>query len=438
MNQHNRFDPLITQQQPIAVIGLGYVGLPLAVCLAKQFRVIGFDLKGERLARLRVGYDDTGEITQASLLASGIIFTGDATELQRASFIIVAVPTPVDQAKQPDFAPLQAACRTVGQQLRCGATVVFESTVYPGATEEICIPLIEQVSGLHAGRDFFFGYSPERINPGDTEHTIEKIKKVVSGCDQDTLELIAQVYATVIPVGVHRAPSIRVAEAAKVIENTQRDVNIALINEIALICHRLHIDTLDVLQAAGTKWNFLPFRPGLVGGHCIGVDPYYLTYKAAELNYHPDVILAGRRINDSMGFFVARECIRLLIAGNLPVKNARVLILGFTFKENVPDVRGTKVIDIVHELRHFGADPIVCDPLADAREVEQQFALELTPFSPLPSADAVIIAVAHRQIAALTVSELVAVLKAGAPCLDVKGMFSREALSKAGLIPWRL
>jgi UDP-N-acetyl-D-glucosamine/UDP-N-acetyl-D-galactosamine dehydrogenase len=438
MDHQNRFHPLITRQQPIAVIGLGYVGLPLAVCLAKHFRVIGFDIKSTRIARLRSGHDDTGEIPNAALAESRIEFTDDATALRQASFIIVAVPTPIDQAKRPDFTPLQTASRTVGQHIQRTATVVFESTVYPGATEDVCTPLIEHESGLRAGRDFFVGYSPERINPGDNEHTIDKIKKVVSGCDAHTVELLAQVYGTAIPAGIHRAPSIRVAEAAKVIENTQRDVNIALINEIALICHRLDIDTLDVLQAAGTKWNFLPFRPGLVGGHCIGVDPYYLTYKAAELGYHPDVILAGRRINDTMGIFIARECIRLLIAGNRPVKHARVLILGFTFKENIPDVRNTKVIDIIHELRHYGADPIVCDPVANPDEVQQHYGITLHPISPLPPADALIIAVAHRSITTLSATELAQAVGPGAPCLDVKGVFPRDALSDAGLVTWRL
>jgi UDP-N-acetyl-D-galactosamine dehydrogenase len=407
---------LLERRLPIAIIGLGYVGLPLAVCLARKFHVIGFDIDAAKIARLRAGRDDTRD----------------------AGFIIVAVPTPIDAIKRPDLGPLIAASATVGRNLRPGAVVVFESTVYPGATEEVCIPLIEQGSGLKAGIGFTYGYSPERITPGDKERTVDKIRKVVSGSDAATLELVAGVYGAAIPAGVFRATSVRVAEAAKVIENTQRDLNIALINELSLIFHRLGIDTLDVLEAAGTKWNFLPFRPGLVGGHCIGVDPYYLTHKATEVGYHPEVILAGRRINDGMGLWVAQECVRLLIAAGRPVKGARVLVLGLTFKEDVPDVRNTRVVDVISELRRFGAEPVVCDPVADPAEARHEYGIDLAPLVPLPQAEAVIVAVAHRQIRALTPAALAAAVRSGGPCLDLKGVFDRQALSAAGLVGWRL
>jgi len=429
---------LLARRLPIAIIGLGYVGLPLAVCLAKQFCVIGFDINVAKVARLREGHDDTREVDSSVLRASGIELTSDPTRLREAAVIIVAVPTPIDVVKRPDFTPLIGASTTVGRNLRPGTVVVFESTVYPGATEEVCIPLIERESGLTAGTGFTYGYSPERINPGDKERTIDKIRKVVSGSDAATLDLVAGLYGAAIPAGVFRAASVRVAEAAKVIENTQRDLNIALINELALIFHRLGIDTLDVLEAAGTKWNFLPFRPGLVGGHCIGVDPYYLTHKAAEVGYHPEVILAGRRINDSMGLWVAQECVRLLIDAGRAVKGARVLVLGLTFKEDVPDVRNTRVIDVINELRRFGADPVVCDPVADAAAAKHEYGIDLQPLEPLPRAEAVIIAVAHRQIRALSPAALVAAVGPGAPCLDLKAVFDRQMLAQAGMQVWRL
>jgi UDP-N-acetyl-D-glucosamine/UDP-N-acetyl-D-galactosamine dehydrogenase len=348
------------------------------------------------------------------------------------------VPTPVDQAKRPDFAPLISASTLVGRNLRPGAVVVFESTVYPGATEEICLPLIARESGLAAGTGFFYGYSPERINPGDKERTVDKIRKVVSGGDAATLAVVAGVYGAAIPAGVFRAASVRVAEAAKVIENTQRDLNIALVNELALIFHRLDIDTLDVLEAAGTKWNFLPFRPGLVGGHCIGVDPYYLTHKAEEAGYHPHVILAGRHINDGMGFWIAQECVRLLIAAGRPVKGARVLVLGLTFKEDCPDVRNTRVVDIIAELTRFGAMPVVCDPVADPLHARHEYDIDLHPLAPLPRGEAIIAAVAHRAVRALTPAQLLAATGPGAPVLDVKGIFDRQAIAAAGLVGWRL
>ena len=422
----------------VAVIGLGYVGLPLALCLARRFAVIGFDIDARKLEALRAGHDATGEVEPARLTDCGIVFTANPAALAQAAVIIIAVPTPVDNAKRPDFRPLLGASRTIAPHLRPGAIVIYESTVYPGATEEVCIPELERVSGKRAGHDFFYGYSPERINPGDRTHTIDKVVKVVSGCDAETLEVVAGVYGAVVTAGVHRAPSVKVAEAAKVIENTQRDLNIALVNELALIFHRLGIDTLDVLAAAGTKWNFLPFRPGLVGGHCIGVDPYYLTHKAEEAGYHPQVILAGRRINDGMGAWVAQECVRLLVLQGAQVKGARVLVLGLTFKEDVPDVRNTKVVDIVAELRRFGAEPIVVDPVADAGEADHEYGIALAPMAPLPKADAVIAAVAHRAFKALTPAVIAASCPPGAPFLDVKGAFDRAALAAAGFTAWRL
>ena len=422
----------------LAVVGLGYVGLPLAVCLAKQFAVTGFDVDVAKVARLTGGEDVTGEVESAALKSSGIAFTADAAQLKDAGFIIIAVPTPVDNAKRPDFSPLVGASTTVGKHLRRGAVVVFESTVYPGATEEVCVPVLEKVSGLKAGRDFTYGYSPERINPGDRQHTIERVRKLVSGSDAHTLAVVAGVYGGAIPAGVYPTTSVRVAEAAKVIENTQRDLNIALVNELALIFHRLGIDTLEVLEAAGTKWNFLPFRPGLVGGHCIGVDPYYLTHKAQEAGYHAEVILAGRRINDGMGAWVAQECVRLMLSRGLAVKDAPVLVLGLTFKEDCADVRNTRVVDIVRELERFGAKPLVVDPVADAAHAEHEYGIHLVPGDPLPKANAAVVAVAHAAFKALDPAALAKALPAGAPVLDVKGVFAPEKLRAAGLTAWRL
>jgi UDP-N-acetyl-D-glucosamine/UDP-N-acetyl-D-galactosamine dehydrogenase len=429
---------LLDRQVPVAVIGLGYVGLPLAVCLARVFRVIGFDTDGAKISRLRAGRDETGEICSADLLASGIELTTEAARLRDAGFVIVAVPTPVDQAKRPDFGPLIGASMTIGRNLKPGAVVVFESTVYPGATAEVCIPIIERESGSKAGTGFTYGYSPERINPGDREHTIEKIRKVVSGSDAATLEVVAGVYGAVITAGVYRAASVEVAEAAKVIENTQRDLNIALVNELALIFHRLGIDTLDVLEAAGTKWNFLPFRPGLVGGHCIGVDPYYLTHKAAEAGYHPEVILAGRRINDGMGHFVAQECVRLLIQAGSQVKGAHVLVLGITFKENCPDVRNTRVVDILSELKRFGAVPVVHDPVADAATTRHEYGIDLFKLQDVPKCAAVIAAVAHQQFRDMKPNDLAKLVDPQAPLIDVRCIFKRSEVLAAGLTLWRL
>ena len=432
------FDHLVKRRASLSVIGLGYVGLPLAVCLAKHFKVIGFDISARKIAALQAGSDPIGECGDAAIATSGIQFSADPAVLRESCFHIVAVPTPVDHAKRPDFAPLISASTLIGRHLGKGSVVVYESTVYPGATQEVCVPVLERESGLKAGLDFTYGYSPERINPGDKEHTIDKIRKVVSGSDAATLEVIAGVYATAIPAGVFRATSVAVAEAAKVIENTQRDLNIALMNELAMIFHRLGIDTLDVLEAAGTKWNFLPFRPGLVGGHCIGVDPYYLTYKAEASGYHPQVILAGRHINDGMGAWIAQECIRLLIHSGKPVKGAKVLVLGLTFKENCADVRNTKVIDIIEELRRFGVEPLVIDPLADSEEAERKYGIHLLPMHPLPACEAIIAAVAHAPFKKIPLAELATAAGTGAPLLDVKGMYNAAEVLALGFAGWRL
>ena len=433
----NLFESLAQRRAPIAVIGLGYVGLPLAICLAKHFQVIGFDVSERKITALKAGKDPVGESGDAAIVASGMTFTNQTADLKHVKFYIVAVPTPVDTAKRPDFTPLIGASTIVGRQLTKGSVVVYESTVYPGATEETCIPVLERESKLKAGIDFTFGYSPERINPGDKEHTVDKIRKVVSGSDEKTCDVVASVYGTAITAGVYRAASVKVAEAAKVIENTQRDLNIALMNELALIFHRLDIDTQDVLDAAGTKWNFLPFKPGLVGGHCIGVDPYYLTHKAEETGYHPQVILAGRRINDGMGAFIAQECVRLLAHQGKPIKGARVLVLGLTFKEDCPDVRNTKVVDILNELRRFGCIPLVMDPVASVVEAKHEYDVDLLPERQLPKCQAVIAAVAHREFKAITSAEIAAICPGG-PVLDVKAFFDRDAAENAGLLLWRL
>jgi UDP-N-acetyl-D-glucosamine/UDP-N-acetyl-D-galactosamine dehydrogenase len=375
----------MTDSTTIAVVGLGYVGLPLAVEFGKRYPTIGFDLSKAKIDAYRRGVDPTGEVSARDFAAAERLeVTSDATQLKRANFIVVAVPTPVDEAHQPDFSPLLGASESVGKNLAHGAVVVFESTVYPGATEEICVPVLERHSGMRWQRDFFVAYSPERINPGDREHTLTKITKIVAGDTPETLERVADVYSSIIAAGVHRASSIKVAEAAKVIENTQRDLNIALMNELALIFHKIGIDTTEVLQAAGTKWNFLPFRPGLVGGHCIGVDPYYLTHKADKLGYHPQVILAGRRINDGMGKYVAEQTVKQMIQAGFPVKSAKINVLGLTFKENCPDLRNSRVIDVVRELQSYGADVYVHDPVADVAEAMHEYGVTLTSWDSLP------------------------------------------------------
>jgi len=423
----------------VAVVGLGYVGLPLAVEFGRKYSTVGFDLSERKVAAYRNFNDPTGEVTHEELKsASQLQLTTNAADLGKADFIVVAVPTPVDDAHRPDFGPLLAASQAVGRNLQRGAIVVYESTVYPGATEEICVPILERHSGLQWKRDFFVGYSPERINPGDKEHTLTRITKVVSGDSPETLERVAQVYSSVIKAGVHRASSIKVAEAAKVIENTQRDLNIALVNELALIFHKIGIDTTEVLETAGTKWNFLRFRPGLVGGHCIGVDPYYLTHKADMLGYHPQVILAGRRINDGMGKYVADQTIKLMIQAGTIVKGASVNVLGLTFKENCPDLRNSRVIDVIREIESFGARVYIHDPVADPEEALHEYGLTLSAWNDLPRASAIVSAVAHRAFGQYSVDDLVTKLMPGGVYVDVKCQADFAALGARGVRVWRL
>jgi len=423
----------------VAVIGLGYVGLPLAVEFGRHFDTIGFDVAAHKIERFRLHEDPTGEVSRDQFeRATRLRVTHDASELKRADFVVVAVPTPVDDAHQPDFRPLVSASRSVAANLKRGAIVVYESTVYPGATEEVCIPILEQVSGGKWKQDFFVGYSPERINPGDKEHTLTRIVKVVSGDTPETLEKVAKVYGTVIEAGVHRASSIKVAEAAKVIENTQRDLNIALMNELSLIFNRIGIDTLEVLRAAGTKWNFLPFRPGLVGGHCIGIDPYYLTRKAEMLGYHPQVILAGRRINDNMGKFVAEQVVKRLIQDAQPVTNQSVIVLGLTFKEDVQDLRNSKVIDVVRELQSFGMKVHVHDPVAAPEEAMHEYGVALTRWEDLPPSKAIVAAVSHRHYRDMPLDSLTEKLCRGGVFADVKSAYDRPKLEKLGYAVWRL
>ena len=433
-------EDLKARRARIAVVGLGYVGLPLAVALARHFSVIGFDISQKRVDELATGRDRTGEVSADGLAAAAVAYTCDPARLKEAAVVIVAVPTPIDLHRAPDLTPVIGACRTVGANLAQGAVVVFESTVYPGLTEEVCVPLLEQQSGLACGRDFFVGYSPERINPGDKAHTLETIVKVVAGQNQATADLLAGMYGSVVTAGIYRASSIKVAEAAKVIENTQRDLNIALMNELAMIFDRMGIDTVEVLEAAGSKWNFLPFRPGLVGGHCIGVDPYYLTFKAQALGFAPRVILAGRAINDGMGRFIAQACIKGLIKGGVLVKGARVGILGFTFKENVPDLRNTRVIDVVAELADYGVSVLVHDPMADGDEARHEYGIELCALSELRGLDALILAVPHARYQDLELSELHGWFRdqAAPLLLDVKGRFTQAEAGAAGFRLWRL
>jgi len=423
----------------VAVIGLGYVGLPLAVEFGKQVRTIGFDISAHKVESCRRGQDPSRELADADLAAATLAeYTADASRLAEADIVIVAVPTPVDAARRPDFGPLIGASASVGRHMKRGAIVVYESTVYPGATEEICIPVLERESGLTWKEGFFVGYSPERINPGDREHTLTRILKVVAGDTPATLDAVAALYERIVIPGVHRASSIKTAEAAKVIENTQRDLNIALMNELAIIFDKLGIDTSEVLEAAGTKWNFLKFKPGLVGGHCIGVDPYYLTHKADMLGYHPQVILAGRRINDGMAKYIAEQTIKQMIAAGRPILGARVNILGLTFKENCGDLRNSKVADIVEELKSYGVEVHVSDPQARADEALAEYGVALRAFGDLPQADALIAAVAHREYAALSVAEIGERLVAGGAFIDVKAAFDAAALRAAGFRVWRL
>lgn len=421
------------------MVGLGYVGLPVAVAFGKAHPVVGFDIKPTRITELKAGRDSTGEVTAADLAQANIRYTDKIDDLKSCDFFIIAVPTPVDTGNKPDLSPLVGASRSVGKALKPGDIVVYESTVYPGATEEDCIPVLEASSGLKFGTDFTVGYSPERINPGDKEHTFTKIKKIVSGSDAKTLDVVADVYSSVVTAGVHRASSIKVAEAAKVIENTQRDLNIALMNELSVVFKRMDIDTQEVLEAAGSKWNFLPFRPGLVGGHCIGVDPYYLTHKAEKLGYIPQVILAGRRINDNMGRFVARNTIKQMIAQGIDVARSRIGILGITFKENCPDTRNSKVVDIIRELQDYGVGVVVCDPHADAQEVHEEYGLTLGEVNAGHPVDALVIAVAHTEYKSMTPADLRAMTRGEKPVLiDVKCIQPRLALESVGFNVWRL
>ena len=423
----------------IAVVGLGYVGLPLALEFGKKYQTIGYDVKPQKIESYRHHVDPIGEVPESEFRAAkGLRFTSDPRNLAEADFLIIAVPTPIDEARNPDFGPLVRTSRTVGENMKRGAVVVYESTVYPGATEEVCVPVLEQHSGMKWMQDFHVGYSPERINPGDKEHTVSKIVKVVSGDDSATLDAIAELYASVITAGVHRSSSIKVAEAAKVIENTQRDLNIALMNELALIFDKIGIDTLEVLEAAGSKWNFLPFRPGLVGGHCIGVDPYYLTYKAQILGYHPQVILARRRINDSMGKFVAEQTIKQMIAAGSHIKGAKVIVLGLTFKENCPDLRNSRVKDIINELKAYGIDIYAHDPVALQDEVREEYPDCYCTWGDLPVADAVIVAVAHEQFLGQDLSVYRDMLRDHGCFIDVKSRFDQQQVQNAGICLWRL
>lgn len=433
------YQELLNKQTKLSLVGLGYVGMPIAVAFAKKINVVGYDLNAAKIDLYKSGIDPTKEVGDEAIKNTTVEFTADASKLREAKFHIVAVPTPVYDDHMPDLTPVEGASRILGQNLTKGSIIVFESTVYPGVTEEVCVPILEKESGLKCGVDFKVGYSPERINPGDKVHRLETIKKIVSGMDEETLDVVAKVYELVVAAGVHRAPSIKVAEAAKVIENSQRDINIAFMNELSIIFNKLGIDTKSVLEAAGTKWNFLKFYPGLVGGHCIGVDPYYLTYKAEIMGYHSQVILAGRRINDDMGKYVAENVVKNLIKSEKPVKNAKVAILGFTFKENCPDTRNSKVFDIVKELREYGIDPAIADPTADAAEAKHLYGVEFTDISKIKDMDAVVLAVAHDAFAKFTMADMDKFYGKGQKVLvDVKGLFDRNAYEKAGYNYWRL
>lgn len=427
-------------QKTVAVVGLGYVGLPLAVEFGKKFDVVGFDISQNRINELRSGEDRTLEVSSEELKqANRLSFTADPAQLKDCNFFIVTVPTPVDHVNRPDLTPLQKASETVGKVLKRNDVVVYESTVYPGATEEVCVPVLERVSGLKFNQDFFVGYSPERINPGDKVNTLTKIKKITSGSTPAVAELVDSVYASIISAGTYKASSVKVAEAAKVIENTQRDLNIALVNELSIIFDRIGIDTLDVLEAAGSKWNFLPFRPGLVGGHCIGVDPYYLTHKAEEVGYNPQVILAGRRINDNMARYVARALIKRMVKNKIDVTSAVVGIMGITFKENCPDIRNSKVADIVKEFKQWGIKVVVCDPWASAAEVKHEYNIELGIVNADNPVDSLVVAVGHNEFRHLSAQELRGYVRSEKPVLaDVKSLFERDEMLKQGFTVFRL
>ena len=434
------YKELIEKKTSLAVVGLGYVGMPIAVAFAeKGLNVIGFDNNESKIELYKSGIDPTKEVGDDVIKNTTLRFTSDPSELKNASFIIIAVPTPVNADHTPDLSPVEGASRIVGQNLSKDTIVVYESTVYPGVTEDVCVPILEAESALKCGVDFSIGYSPERINPGDKEHRLNTITKVVSGMDDETLDAVASVYELVVDAGVHRAESIKVAEAAKVIENSQRDINIAFMNELSIIFNRMGIDTKAVLEAAGTKWNFLKFYPGLVGGHCIGVDPYYLTYKAEMLGYHSQIILSGRRINDDMGRYVAEQCVKHLISSDKPVKGAHVAVLGFTFKENCPDTRNTRVIDIINELREYGIEPVVCDPCADSDEAERLYGIRLTTLEDLKQMDAVIVTVAHKEFSEMKVEKFASMYREGQRIMiDVKGIYDKNQFTDDDYIYWRL
>ena len=435
------YEDLVSGKEKLSLVGLGYVGMPIAVAFARKIKVVGFDLNEKKIDLYKSGIDPTNEVGNDVIRNTAVEFTADPTKLREAKFHIVAVPTPVNDDHTPDLTPVEGASRILGQNLTKGSVVVFESTVYPGVTEDICVPILEQESGLKCGVDFKIGYSPERINPGDKVHRLETIVKIVSGMDQETLDTVAKVYELVVEAGVYRAQSIKVAEAAKVIENSQRDINIAFMNELSIIFNKMGIDTKSVLEAAGTKWNFLKFYPGLVGGHCIGVDPYYLTYKAEELGYHSQIILSGRRINDDMGKYVAESMVKNLIKADIPVKGAKVAILGFTFKENCPDTRNTKVIDIYKELGEYGITPIVVDPAADADEAKRLYGITFETMDAVKDMDAVIVAVAHTQFLDLKKSDIGGFfhpVHKKKVFMDIKGLFDREEYLTEDYLYWRL
>lgn len=437
----NLYEKLVSGEEKLSLVGLGYVGMPIAVAFARKIKVVGFDLNEKKIALYKSGIDPTNEVGDEVIKSTSVEFTADPAKLREAKFHIVAVPTPVNDDHTPDLTPVEGASRILGQNLVKGSVVVFESTVYPGVTEEVCIPILEKESGLKCGVDFKIGYSPERINPGDKVHRLETIVKIVSGMDEETLDTVAKVYELVVEAGVYRAQSIKVAEAAKVIENSQRDINIAFMNELSIIFNKMGIDTKSVLEAAGTKWNFLKFFPGLVGGHCIGVDPYYLTYKAEQLGYHSQIILSGRRINDDMGKYVAESMVKNLIKADIQVKGARVAILGFTFKENCPDTRNTKVIDIYRELGEYGITPVVVDPAADAEEAERLYGITFETMDEVKNMDAVIVAVAHEQFLGLTrekISGFYNPVHSKKVLMDIKGLFDRNDYLTEDYIYWRL
>lgn len=437
----NLYEKIVNGEEKVSLVGLGYVGMPIAVAFSKKVKVIGFDLNAKKIELYKTGIDPTNEVGDEAIKNCTVDFTADETRLREAKFHIVAVPTPVNDDHTPDLTPVEGASKIVGRNLAKGSVVVFESTVYPGVTEEVCVPILERESGLKCGEDFKIGYSPERINPGDKVHRLETIKKIVSGMDEETLDTVAKVYELVVEAGVHRAESIKVAEAAKVIENSQRDINIAFMNELSIIFNKMGIDTKSVLEAAGTKWNFLKFYPGLVGGHCIGVDPYYLTYKAEELGYHSQIILSGRRINDDMGKYVAENTVKNLIKADVSIKNAKVAILGFTFKENCPDTRNTKIIDVYNELREYGITPIIADPEADADEAKRLYGVDFVGIDDVKDCDAVILAVAHEQFKDITMADFENMFKQSENknvLVDIKGLLDRKEYENAGYIYWRL